>query len=261
MRAATVPAPGFVFRLGLHEPGSALPRHIHDDPTICYVVEGGFTEYSPGEVVDCSATTLKVMPAGEPHWNRFGKRRTRGIRIDVDLRRFEDAPEIRRALAERRHGFGSPAGSLAHRLLAELTARDTAGPTAAEGLALELLAELARSRGLSGYDKPRWLMEAEDLIRAQYRAGISVGEVARTVGVNPATLSRAYRRRYGCTPGERIRALRVEYAAQELRGSSAPLSEVALRAGFYDQSHFTNVFRRFFRTTPAAYRASHGRMS
>ncbi|MGH7559893.1 MAG: helix-turn-helix domain-containing protein [Gemmatimonadales bacterium] len=34
-----------------------------------------------------------------------------------------------------------------------------------------------------------------------------------------------------------------------------PLSEIALRAGFYDQSHFTNVFHRTLGVTPAAYRA------
>jgi AraC-like DNA-binding protein len=33
------------------------------------------------------------------------------------------------------------------------------------------------------------------------------------------------------------------------------LSEIALRAGFYDQSHFTNVFRRTLGVTPSAYRA------
>jgi AraC-like DNA-binding protein len=40
-----------------------------------------------------------------------------------------------------------------------------------------------------------------------------------------------------------------------LRDTNRPISEIALEAGFYDQSHFTNVFRRFLGTTPQRYRA------
>jgi AraC-like DNA-binding protein len=46
------------------------------------------------------------------------------------------------------------------------------------------------------------------------------------------------------------------HAARELAETAEPLSEIALRAGFYDQSHFTNVFRRTLGVTPSAYRAA-----
>ena len=55
--------------------------------------------------------------------------------------------------------------------------------------------------------------------------------------------------------GQRIRTLRVIHAARELAETAEPLSEIGLRAGFYDQSHFTNVFRRTLGVTPSAYRA------
>jgi AraC-like DNA-binding protein len=48
----------------------------------------------------------------------------------------------------------------------------------------------------------------------------------------------------------------VEQAARELAETDEPLSEIALRAGFYDQSHFSNVFRRVLGVSPAAYRAA-----
>jgi AraC family transcriptional regulator len=254
---ASVRVPGFVLRLGVHPAGSALPRHAHDDPTICYVLRGGFTEYSRGASADCGAATLRVTPAGEPHWNRFGRGETRGLRIDVDRERFADVPDLFRVLDEPRHTAGGRGGELAHRLMRELTAADSAGPIAAEGLALELVVELARSTSpLRGGGAPRWLVAAEDLIHERYRTGASVGEIARVVGVHPATLARAYRRRFGCSVGERIRTLRVEHAARALRETSDPLSEIALHAGFYDQSHFTNTFRRHVGVTPGVYRAA-----
>jgi len=252
----TVHAPGFVMRLGEHPPGSEIPPHRHDDPSICYVLRGGFTEYSGGEAAECAAGTLKLMPAGEPHWNRFGTADTRGIRIDVDRGRFAEIPAIHQALDERRHTLGGRGSELARRMVTELTSPDTAGPIAAEGLALELVAELARiGSPYRGAKPPSWLIAAEDQIQERFRTGVSVGEIARELGVSSSTVARGYRRRFGCTVGERIRRLRVEQAARELAETDEPLSEIALRAGFYDQSHFTNVFRRAFGVTPAAYRA------
>lgn len=253
----SVQVPGFVFRLGAHPGGSELARHYHDDPTICYVLRGGFTEYSRGEAVACGSATLKMMPAGEAHSNRFGAAETRGLRIEVDRRRFAEVPAISRVLDERLHTAGGRGGELAHRMVGELTSPDTAGPIAAEALALELLVELARMEAPRRTARmPGWLIAAEERIREQYRGTISAGEIARQVGVNPATLARWYRRCFGCTVGARIRALRVKHAARELTETAEPLSEIALRAGFYDQSHFTNVFRRTFGVTPSAYRAN-----
>lgn len=253
----TVRVPGFVIRLGVHPGRSEIARHYHDDPTICYVLRGGFTEYCHGEAADCGAATLKVMPAGEPHSNRFGEAETRGLRIEVDRTRFAEVPAIYRVLEERWHTSGGRGAELAHRMAAELTAADSAGPIAAEGLALELLVELARiGAPRREANTPPWLIAVEEQIRERFRTGVSIGEIAREVGVNPATLARGYRRHFGCTVGERIRTLRVMHAARELSETAEPLSEIALRAGFYDQSHFTNVFRRTLGVTPSAYRAS-----
>lgn len=257
----TIRVPGFTLTLGHHPAGSALPRHDHADPTICYVVRGGFTEYSGGESVDCGPATLKLMPAGEPHWNRFGERDTRGIRIDVDRTRFSDVPAIFRALDERHHGHGGRAGAVARRLVSELVSRDDTGAVAAEGLALELVAELARladEATAPASRPPRWLEGVSEVIRARYRERVTVAGLADEAGVHPATLSRAHRRWFGCTVGERVRRLRVEHAARDLVESSESLSEVALRAGFYDQSHFTNLFRRTVGLTPGAYRDRFG---
>jgi AraC family transcriptional regulator len=73
--------------------------------------------------------------------------------------------------------------------------------------------------------------------------------------VDPATLARGFRRAFDCTVGDRIRRLRVEHATRALTETTDPLSLIALNAGFYDQPHFTNVFRRYMGMTPAEYRA------
>lgn len=258
-RGQTLVVPGFVLHLGVHPAGSALPRHVHEDPTICCVLRGGFTEYSSGRSDGCGPATLKVMPAGEPHWDRFGSQETRGVRLDVDRTRFAEEPALYRALGERHHQTHRRAGELVRRLAVEMGSSDTARAVAVEALALEVVVDLARSGpSREGRGVPRWLLDAESIVRAQYRSRLSVGAIAREVAIHPATLSRAYRRRLGHTIGEHIRRLRIEHAARELLETGDPPSAIALRAGFYDQSHFTNVFRRMLGITPAAYRTRAG---
>lgn len=253
--------PGFTVYRGIHGSGTALPRHHHDDPSLCYVLRGRFTEYSAGMSMDCLSDTLKLTPAGETHWNRFASTETRGLRIDIDRSRFADSPAIHRLLDERLMLSGGHAGGILHRLVPELDLRDDLASVAVEGLLLELLAALARETIAATTSKvPRWLSEAVDIIRNSYASPIGLASIADAVGVSPATLARSHRSAFRLTIGERIRQLRVEHAANELVCGTASISSIALDAGFYDQSHFTNVFRKRFGLTPARYRlAASGR--
>lgn len=254
-RLRMMSVPGFSLYRGMHPQGTELPKHSHDDPTLCYVLRGRFTEYAAGKAVDCLSDSLKVTPAGEMHSNRFAAAETHGLRIDVDRGRFSDSRAIGRLLDERVHMSGAHAGGIVDRLLAELDAGDESAAIAVEGLLLELLAALARGAvPAAGARIQPWLREADDMIREMYASQIALSGVARAVGVAPATLARSYRSAFRLTVGERIRQLRLERAVRDLLEDDEPLSSVALRAGFYDQSHFTNLFRRRFGVTPAQYR-------
>ena len=74
------------------------------------------------------------------------------------------------------------------------------------------------------------------------------------MGVHPVTLARGFRKAYGCSVGAYLRWLRVARAARRLAETEAPLAEVALAAGFADQSHFSNVFRRETGLSPSQFR-------
>ena len=250
--------PGFTITAGLHGPGEVLPRHRHEGPTICCVLSGRFTEYSGGIAADCGEGTVKLMPAGEPHWNRFAGCETRGVMVEVDRSRFGSRPGVLRALDERRHVRYRGIPGFVRELVREAARGDEPALVSVEGLLLELVAQLAReSLGRRG-DRPSWLRRAEDVLRARFREALSLAEVAALAGVHPATLARAWRREHGRSVGESLRRLRLEAAAAELLASDAPIAEIALRAGFYDQSHFTNSFRDWMRVTPGEYRSARG---
>jgi AraC family transcriptional regulator len=78
--------------------------------------------------------------------------------------------------------------------------------------------------------------------------------VAARVGVHPFHLSKVFRRFRRQTMGDYVQRLRVQYACRLLTSGETSLAEVALAAGFADQSHFTRVCRRLTGTTPGALR-------
>lgn len=254
MPIPTLRIPGFTLTAGVHAKGAELPWHAHDGATICLAVRGAFREYGHGRVTICYPSTLKVTPAGEPHWNRFDLGDTRGLLIEVDGSRRATLGELAGTLDERWQSDGGVAAAVAHRVYDEFIQRDSATPLAVEGLLLELLAAVARSAEPRGDPRARWLARARDLIRAGYTEPITLGGLAAAVGVHPVTLARGFRATYDCTVGEYVRRCRVEHAARELRRGDRPLSEIAFDCGFADQSHLSNVFRRYTGQTPGSYR-------
>jgi AraC family transcriptional regulator len=134
---------------------------------------------------------------------------------------------------------------------------DELSPLAIEGLTLELLAESSRQASRTqDRQPPRWLLRVSDLVQARFHEPLTLGAIAESVGVHPAHLARVFRRFYGCTLGDYVRKLRVEFACHRLTTSDTPLADIALAAGFSDQSHFSNTFKRHTGMPPAVFRKS-----
>lgn len=246
--------PGFAVHASQHAPESVLPRHTHEGPTVCCVMRGAFTEYLRGHALECTANTVKVTPAGEPHWNRFGSGATLGLMVELEPHWASDAPRLSSLLDELVHVQGGHAAMLARRIWRELDETDDAAPLAVEGLVLELLAVLARERTRDRTSSsPPWLRAVREQLH-ELSDTPTVQSLARAAGVHPATLTRAFRRAYGCPPGEYLRRLRLERAIRAVAEGRQSLAEIAFEAGFADQAHFTRAFRRATGWTPGAYR-------
>jgi AraC family transcriptional regulator len=99
------------------------------------------------------------------------------------------------------------------------------------------------------------LGRAYERIQDGFRDKISIAELAREAGMHPVSFARAFRVRYGASPGELIRRLRIEWAAELLlRRPELPIARIAADAGFYDQSHFARAFSARFGRAPKRYR-------
>ena len=99
------------------------------------------------------------------------------------------------------------------------------------------------------------LRRALDYIQANLDGDIHLDDLAASVGLSPFYFSRLFKLSTGSTPHQYLLQRRLERAKELLRSPDASLSQVALESGFADQSHLTNVFRRFMGITPSQFRA------
>lgn len=91
-------------------------------------------------------------------------------------------------------------------------------------------------------------------IRDRFRGPLRIGELARLARLSRRQLERKFRAVLGVTPQEFLMKTRVLSACRALRETTASLAQIATDSGFYDQSSFTEHFRRRIGQTPGAYR-------
>ena len=245
----------------VYEPGQRIHRHIHPHARFVLVLQGAITEVRGTESNTYGPSTLLFRSADEPHSYVISNAGATCLIVDVDdgwyARARQHAPVLTQS-AGFRSGF---VVHLAHRLYGEFRLRDEVSRLAIESIALGVLAEASRRVARSGERRmPQWLQRARALVERHFAEPLPLATVAGQVGVHPVHLVRTFRRCYNTTFAGYVRHLRVEFARGELAGSAASLSDIAIAAGFCDQSHFTRLFKRHTGLTPAEYRlALHAR--
>jgi PAS domain S-box-containing protein len=98
------------------------------------------------------------------------------------------------------------------------------------------------------------LTPAVSLIASEYHRQLSVAEMAESVAMSVSHFTRTFKSHFGATPHHYLRQVRLMAACDLLATTDLPLSVVASRTGYYDQSHLSNDFVNERGLTPSAYR-------
>lgn len=101
---------------------------------------------------------------------------------------------------------------------------------------------------------PRWLRTALQQMTEPERLRAGLPGLLRLCGVSPTHLARTVRTHYGATPTELVARVRLDRAAQLLRGSALDVSEIAFDCGFENLSYFYRLFKAQYGAPPVAYR-------
>jgi AraC-like DNA-binding protein len=91
-------------------------------------------------------------------------------------------------------------------------------------------------------------------IDANLSESIDLAGLAAVAGLSVFHFAREFKQSAGVAPHYYLIRRRVERARQMLTRTDLPLSEIALVAGFADQSHLARHFRRIIGTTPGEFR-------
>lgn len=241
----------------IYPPRLRIPRHSHEDAYFCLILRGSYTETYGSKTRGCSAFTLAFHPQAEVHSENFGDSEVCSFNVGIQSSCMDHIRRYSRVLDYPAHLQGGTTGMLAMRLYSEFWHMDEVSPLAIEGLVFELVAEASR-RTVSTFRRKSetWLRQVRDLLHARFAENISLSEIASEVGFHPAHVAREFRRTFHCTIGEYVRQLRIERACKSLVETAMPLMDIALDAGFFDQSHFCRVFRELTGTTPREYRSA-----
>jgi AraC family transcriptional regulator len=253
--------PSFTIREKSYLPNLRIPRHRHDTVVMSFPLTGSFVEANSISRYTCEPFGLSINPAGESHASDFCAHKARCLIVEVKSRSLPSINESAQALARPLYLQGVTAAALALRVYRELKSADEASALMCEGLMLELVALAMRDRLKDGAAKPpRWLVRARDYLHAHFSEQISLQQLGQIVGVHHAHLARMFRRHYRRAIGEYVRELRLDKSMRELSEPEKPLAEIAAAAGFYDQSHFANAFKRHIGLTPSEFRRTHARV-
>ena len=121
-----------------------------------------------------------------------------------------------------------------------------------------LLEQLLRDYAQAGEREPIAPPRAEvkvvcDYLTMHAQEQVSLDTLGEIAGLSKYHLLRAFTKETGITPYSYLETIRIDRAKALLKQGVSP-AEAALAAGFSDQSHFSNAFKRFIGLTPGQYR-------
>ena len=251
-------ANGFRFTEKSYQSQARLPTHAHELSHFCFVLAGNYSEKIGSTSFERAPAALVYYPPdvshGEEHFTNG-----RHFLVEVDSQSLQTVRDYGVSLNDPALLDTSASLWLANRMYKEFSERDEFSAIALESIATELLIAAARKDRLkSERIPPPWLRRVKEFLRENFSEPPGLSSLAQAVEVHPTHLARVFRQFERCTVGDFIREVRIDYARRRLLESNTPLVEIALGAGFADQTHFTRSFKRVTGITPTEFRRLFG---
>jgi AraC-like DNA-binding protein len=101
----------------------------------------------------------------------------------------------------------------------------------------------------------KYVKAAKAYIQAHYRERITLEKLEQETGISRYHLIRMFKKSTHLPPHAYQNLLRINHAKTALKNRQ-PIADIALDAGFYDQSHFSKAFARIVGATPHKYALS-----
>lgn len=94
---------------------------------------------------------------------------------------------------------------------------------------------------------------AIEYIKTHLDKKLTLAEVSSIVNMSESRFSMAFKQETGMVFSEYINLMKVEKAKELLTRKDLTFVEIALKLGFFDQSYFTKIFKKYTGTTPSKF--------
>ena len=98
------------------------------------------------------------------------------------------------------------------------------------------------------------LKKARDILRKQLKAGISIKELSKMVGLNQNKLKLGFKQVFGRTINNTLIRMRLEKAKLLIVANDLSIHEIAEEVGYQNKSFFTRKFKERYGMLPSEFR-------
>jgi AraC-like DNA-binding protein len=237
--------------------------HSHDVFELYFQIDGVSSWQSGSKRYDLRAKHFFLAPPGIEHAlvnRRTGKHHFFFAGIDVQ-RVLTRLPELRAQYDGETCRVVAPAESLEapfRQLMREVTTRS---PFHAQGLraavdvlvieAARLLAAGPRQTLVASHPG---VMAVKDALEHRPGEPWTLPALSKLANLSPNHLTALFVRDIGVSPHQYLLRERIRLAKEMLRGTDAPITELALELGFSSSQHFAKAFKQAVGTTAIRYR-------
>ncbi len=225
--------------------------HYHENPHISFIFEGeDYSESVHSSTNRAFKNGVTFYRSDEKHrWvkqSRFSK--SANIELESDFYQKYDLSEsqINNAITQ-----NIDTKFLMLKIQQEILFKDSDSKASIQTLLFELISQ---SKNSYEYTIPVWVSNLNEILNDRWNENLSLKELANATGVHPITISKHFRKYFGCTLGEYMRKLKVNKSISLIKNSDLNLTDIAFRCGFADQSHFTRTFKNYTGLLPRDFR-------
>ncbi len=222
--------------------------HSHKNPHICLLIQGSDIECRGDRLpYKRTAGDLFYYEADESHKTIETTINSKNINVEIkvdELRNDGLYPELDFNLNDN----DNSSKSIMFKMLQELLNNDGMSTQSLDALAFQLF-ESDKCKS-----KPKWVFRIDDYLNDHWAQDFSLKELAKAVSVHPVTISKNFKKYYGCTYGDYRRMLKIQNSISLIKNTDMPLIQIAYTCGFSDQSHFIRNFKKYASFRPNDFR-------
>lgn len=258
------------YHVDASHPRYEMPFHWHMEHELLRVVRGAFSLSVDGDILHLCAGDVALIPSGAVHGGvpedcvyeclvfDCGRLLCGGTLCSADYRRLFSGENALQVF----YPHDSPTARRAEMLCDTLGKEEESG-FAAVGLLWLLFGGILQDHCYEKRDESTREHPAERMkdvlrwMRIHYAEHLTLEQLSTVAGMSSEHFCRVFHRVTGRSPINYLNYYRSECAAELLCFTDKSVTEIAYACGFFDQSYFQRIFKRYKHTTPGDYRRTH----